>query len=563
MGRILCGGILAYLWFLADALPYNLDEVHGYNAYVRSSLSWSLTNYPEPGHHVAHNLVLRLLYPLLEGTRVSLRWPTAIWAALTCWLAFRWGRQSLYSDQATRVAEWSRLPLILVPTCFSFFIFYGTQSRGYMLGALCFLGFLIFAQRLHRPQWRGVDPLAGVSMGLLGALSIASVLSNGTFVVGACVGFGLVDLFRRRWRVLAARLVFMLLGAAFLISWHPALRDIDALGTFNTAFGHPLNAETLVVPLVEQFAANLLSPFPVVLGGLCVLGFLVMVRQRNWLWVPIATVIGAMALTTYGLQNALMPRTWVTVVVVFILLIQAALEGLLSLCERVAKPALVRGAGGLMAVLLLGGAAAQYYDLCEKNVGWVHGLDNREWRGQSAADSLDLLPWDLYQAYYFEYPEVETKIERIYESGELARVQLAGFSGLSPSFTMGAGSPLESIATQRTAAPLGTTGRLRWTLPVLSALGPWQVAVPNRGALSCKNCVVVLLTRGKTWFHPEFEGGGVSALYFDRPVPETDIDAPRVFGHVLLEPALLSETVGRLQKDSAYIGPVRAFVVAY
>jgi hypothetical protein len=258
-----------------------------------------------------------------------------------------------------------------------------------------------------------------------------------------------------------------------------------------------------------------------------------------------------------------MPRTWVTVVVVFILLIQAALEGLLTLCERVAKPALVVGAGGLMAVLLLGGAAAQYYDLCEKNVGWVHGLDNREWRGQSAADSLDLLPWDLYQAYYFEYPEVETKIERIYESGELARVQLAGFSGLSPSFTTGAGSPLESIATQRTAAPLGTTGRVRWTLPVLSTLGPWQEAAPNRGALSCKNCFVVLLTRGKTWLRPEFEGGRVSALYFDRPVSETDLDAPRVFGHVLLEPALLSETVARLQRDSAYIGPVQAFVVAY
>ena len=359
--RALVVGILVYLWAMASWLPHNLDEVHGYNSYVRLTVDLTsiLTQFPEPGHHVVHNLLLRYIYPLLEGSWIQLRWPVVIYGAFTCWMAYRWGQQSSFTGVKNRTHEWTRVPLVLIPMSFSFFAFYACQSRGYMIGATCFLGFFILSQKLHEPVKWGFNPWAGFFMGLLGALSIGSVLSNGTYVVGACIGFGLIDLFRFRWRIFVARVLFMLGGAAFLASWHPVFRHLEKLEEFNHMFGLRFEHAPPLTEVISDMGSEVFCPSPIVLALLSGLGFMFwIVNRKNLLWIPIVTILLTVSGAVWWGQNFQFSRSYMTVTVLSILLIHGAMDGILTLLERFRRPILV----WLASALMLGVGA----------VGWVY-----------------------------------------------------------------------------------------------------------------------------------------------------------------------------------------------
>ena len=564
--RVLVVGMLLYLWSLASWLPHNLDEVHGYNSYVRFSIDLPsiLTQFPEPGHHVVHNLLLRYLYPILEGSWIQLRWPVVIYGAFTCWMAYRWGQQSSFTGRPDRTHEWSRVPLVLIPMSFAFFAFYACQSRGYMIGATCFLGFFILSQKLAEPRKWGFNPWAGLFMGLLGGLSIGAVLSNGTYVVGACVGFGLIDLFRRQWRVFVVRVLFMVGGAVFLASWHPAFRHLEKLEEFNHLFGLRFEHAPRLTEVVSDLSADVLSPMPLVFVCLSGLGLLVWVVRKNLLWIPVLTIAMTVCGAVWWGQNYQFSRSYMTATILAILLVHGALEGVLVGLERFRRPTLVWVTSAIFMGLGAVGWVAQAEGVQKQYAQWVFGIDNREWHEQSAPYSIELLPWDIYQGYYFDYPDVETKINKMFDSRRIGQIQMLSFEGTRPSLPGSPGLSDTVVPILSHGQRIGTTGRERWTISDVQYMGEWGSTPPEPITEGCDTCFVLLMFRAKMWFYPEFGNLPVSGMYFNRPYSMEEMrDGGLVFAVVVTDPRAVPEAIRMLQSSDTYLGPTRAFVAVF
>jgi len=432
-----------------------------------------------------------------------------------------------------------------------------------MIGTTCFLGFFILSQRLHRPVKWGFDPLAGFGMGLLASLSIGSVLSNGTFVVGACFGFGLIDLFRRHWRVFVARVLFMVGGATFLVAFHPVTRHLEKLEQFNHMFGLKVGEWETPLGVTGRYLSDVLWPYPILLGSLAVLGFLTWIIRKNLLWIPIVTILLTIVGVVWWGQNYQFSRSYMTLTILVILLIQGFGEGVLALLERYTKPVVVWVASGLLVVAGLAGWSAQYEGIQESYAGWVFGIDTHEWHAQSAPYSIEMMPWDIYQGYYYDHPDVEDKIARLYEQRKIGQIQLLSFIGTPPIITGSPSLPEVPIPVLTPGEVIGDTGRQRWTFSDVHYLDEWQSQPPEPLQEACDFCFVLLLTKAGMWFHPEFGEVPVSGLHFNRPYEESEMAGHLIFGHVVPNPADLPAAVARLQQTDAYVGPVRAFVVGF
>ena len=111
---------------------------------------------------------------------------------------------------------------------------------------------------------------------------------------------------------------------------------------------------------------------------------------------------------------------------------------------------------------------------------------------------------------------------------------------------------------------IGTTGRQRWTLSDVHYLAEWSTTPPVPVEEDCDFCFVLLLVRGKMWYHPDFGDLPVSGLYFNRPYGAEEMqEGTMVLGFVVPNLQALPEVVRVMQEDESYVGPVRGFVVGF
>ena len=455
----------------------------------------------------------------------------------------------------------SRLPLMLIPVCLPYLMYYSSLSRGYIMGALCFFLFLVCAQRLHTATGRMSQIALGVLMALFASISIGAVLSNGMYVVGASVGFGIMDLVRRHFKLLVVRIGWMLGGALFLVSWHPAVDHLENFKEFNAVHGTQLTDLSAVPGVFWDFMTVALAPMPLFFLVMTVIGLGVMIYRRN-AWV--VALIGAMVPVPIAWAvggNAQFARTYVSLLVVVVLAIQAILVLILDTVEEeLPRPVFKTFVGALW--LWLGWLVVmQGFSLLENHMRWVNGFDGREWRQASREGSLNLLPWSEYMVYRWEQPEAEKQTRRLYDARHIDEVLVLGYPRAENSWFVASDY---SRVPNRFPAPfvsIDRTDRGRQAIRDVRYLGEWSSPESSGSGLpECADCVVLLLTSMQYYGLPRFPDLKVSDTFFYLNF-RTEGDDQWVRAHLVFEPGQTRQAVDILLADSARTGPVRAFTL--
>ena len=432
---LLCGG---YLTALALNLSHNLDEVHGYNQYANPSILFSdlLTRFPEPGHHVLHKLILRLFSPFVPEHPLQLRWLPLLCALIFVGILPLTLQSKSFTGRSPSLRT-SHLPWLALPLCFSYFSFYASQSRGYMMGLLAFSGFFICAQKLHESRFRGFSPAAAAGMAFMGFAATFTVLSNAMFVVGACIGFGFVDLLYRRFKILALRVGAMTLSGGVLLLVHPVSRNLDDLERFSNMYGlEYINYLTTRNLLLER-AYLFLEPFPWLWLTILSIGLVAMIVRRNPLVIVVLSVGCTCAAYITWTQNLLFHRTFYTIYLLIFLIAFEGLTAIVSLVGYLLGPTRSRYVPPLTAIVSLVFFSAsvwpQQNHTLDRYSEWVNSINLNQWTATEDESTLTLLPWYLFQPYFWENRDPYLrKLNTIYSRKQLKRIQLVHLNPFEP-----------------------------------------------------------------------------------------------------------------------------------
>jgi hypothetical protein len=554
---------LAAIASLGVELSHTLDEVHGFNNYAQAPWGRILTRFNEPGHHLLHNAILKLVHPLGAGTPLALRWPTILYA-LAFLLAFsRLLRPPPDTGGRGSWPGWPGVYAPLLPLCFGFFQFYAFLSRGYMLGLLCLALLLIASLRYSHGAGERVPWATGAAISLTAAGAPAAVLSNGLFAVGAGTGFLLLDLKRRRYRQLVSRAGFLLAGAALLVLVQPATRHLERVLGFQAKFGRRLESAGAVLEALGATLLQYLEPWPLPAGALLAVGIAVLARRRRALLLVLGFALFLPVAWALFTGNALYHRSFFAAYLILLLPIAEGLHLLLCSASRQLAPAPPWGRHAVAALVLVGLLAAlpAARERASLHFGaWGRSIPTREWIETEGEYDFPVMPWGIFQAYAWEMgPRGWQRLESMLTQRRVDALRVLSYAG-QDQLTFG---NIAGRAGQRHGVSLEFARhwerdwgnkRASYRLPGGRLAGVWRDGGWEQGDGRCSGrCLTLLLHRGRVRPSPDFEGLPVTSNLLDYPFP-AGARVPRAY--LVLEGEAVSPALKRFGREA---GPVLVF----
>jgi hypothetical protein len=417
------------LLLVATRVGHSLEEVHSFYYYVQPPWRELLTSFREPGHHVLHDLVLKLVYPLAAGSRLALRWPSLVWSVIFLGVFAGLARLTTRpTEDEDRMVRILRLAIrLLLPLACSYFVFFATQSRGYALGLLLFALFVDASARVTEGHASGFRWGRATIAAAAGAACVASVLSNAAFVAGAAVGFLVHDAAARRSGLLVRRAAVLLGAAVVLALLHPANRHPEQATTFVRIFGTPFSSLGQAAGFFAQLARQYLGPAPLLLGALSLVGLYTLARRNRAMLLVMVGALGAPLVWALATRNGLFARSYYALFVVVLLLIDAGVDLLLGLSTR--PGARRRLPGRLAACTLLAGVVMLGVVACREAItecgNWGVGIDTKVLVRMERPWDLTVMPWSAFQSYHWELgPSGDDRFDRLIRARRVDRLRI-------------------------------------------------------------------------------------------------------------------------------------------
>jgi hypothetical protein len=301
--------------------PMRYDEALTFNEFASRPLYYGLSFYPDPNNHLLNTLLVHVAFVGLGNQPWVLRLPALLAGVLLVPATYALAR-TLYDAKAAALSG------VLVATL-SYLVEYSTNSRGYTLQALCFVGMLGLAAAAVRRD-RLTALLLAAFVGAAGAYAVPTML-YGVTIVGAWLALEMRRSSRSghvEWRhVLASGLI---LGLVVTLVYLPVILISGPDKLVANRFVVPLDAGELAAQLPRSLAQtwalwNRDIPWP--LAGLLVVGFVaatMMDLQRRR--VPLGILAPVVCLGLVLIQRvAPFERVWLFLLPLYCVLASAGL----------------------------------------------------------------------------------------------------------------------------------------------------------------------------------------------------------------------------------------------